>query len=72
LDIKRFLKNDKGNLIEGVRDDIDMFRTAMVDKKAGTVSWENGVDFDPEHLYSESINIDYILGNIGMEINEEY
>ncbi|MEI2368014.1 DUF2442 domain-containing protein [Niallia circulans] len=64
LDIRQFLKNDKGKLAE-VRDDIDMFRTAMVDNIAGTVAWENGVDFQPEHLFQASVSIDHILGDEG-------
>lgn len=71
LDIKQFLQNDKGKLAE-IRDDIDMFRTAMVDNVAGTVAWENGVDFQPERLYSESVNINHILGDEGGEEHEGY
>lgn len=48
-----------------IRYNLDTFRKVKVDKKAGTVSWESGVDFEPEHLYSESVNIDHILGNEG-------
>lgn len=70
LNVKQFLKDDKG-LLEEVRADIDMFRTAMVDNVAGTVAWGNGVDFQPEHLYSESVNIDHILGNEGETRHEE-
>ncbi|MFK5707541.1 DUF2442 domain-containing protein [Lysinibacillus boronitolerans] len=66
LDIKQFLCDDKGKLAE-VRDNIDMFQTAMLDTVAGTVVWENGVDFEPEHLYSESVNIDHILVNEKMK-----
>lgn len=64
LDIKQFLKNDKGKLAE-VRDDIDMFQTAKLDRISSSVVWKNGVDFDHEILYKSSINIDHILGNEG-------
>lgn len=63
LDIAQFLQNDKGKLKELM--DINMFRTAKIDLKAGTVFWENGVDFDPEILYKSSISIDHIFGNEG-------
>ncbi|NRD76583.1 DUF2442 domain-containing protein [Bacillus sp. BRMEA1] len=61
LDIKQFLQNEKGKLAE-LCNDSDMFQTATVDRIAGTVVWENGVDFDPKILYKSSINIDHILG----------
>jgi len=63
LDIKQFLKNEKGKLAELCND--DMFQTAKLDRKAGTVVWENGVDFDPEILFQASVSIDRILGNEG-------
>lgn len=61
LDIKQFLKDDKGKLAE-VRDDIEKFKTAKLDRIAGSVVWKNGVDFENENLYKTSINVDHILG----------
>lgn len=69
LDIKQFLKSDKG-LLEEIRDDIDMFQTATVDSITGAVTFNNGVDFDPEVLHQSSINLDHILEHI-VERNEE-
>lgn len=63
LDIKQFLQNDKGKLAELCND--DMFQTVKLDRKAGTVVWENGVDFDPEILFQASVSIDHILGKEG-------
>jgi hypothetical protein len=61
LDIKKFLLNDKGKLVELC--DIDMFQSAMLDRKAGTVVWKNGVDFEPELLFTKSTSIDHIIEN---------
>ncbi|KIN51157.1 DUF2442 domain-containing protein [Bacillus subtilis] len=70
LNMKGFLKNEKGVLAEIL--DIDMFRTARVDRIAGTVVFENEVDFDPEILYKSSVNIDHITGNEGEMRHEGY
>nr|WP_259548259.1 DUF2442 domain-containing protein [Heyndrickxia oleronia] len=74
LDIKQFLKNDKAKLAE-IRDDVEMFKTAKLDRKAGTIVWKNGVDFDPEMLYQVSKRIGHILGmkvSEGMRDTDEY
>jgi hypothetical protein len=35
---------------------IDMFKTAKV--RFDTVEWDNGIDIDPEFLFSKSLNVD--------------
>lgn len=60
LDIKKFLQDDKG-LLADVRDDLDLFMSVSVDDVAGTVSWSNGVDFDPEVIYLKGKDIDNML-----------
>lgn len=60
LNIKKFLQSDKG-LLADVRDDLDLFLTVNVDQIAGTVCWKNGVDFDPNVLYENSIDVDSLL-----------
>ncbi|WP_342545409.1 DUF2442 domain-containing protein [Lysinibacillus sp. FSL K6-4013] len=70
LDMKRFLKRDRGVLKEIL--DIDLFRTARVDGIARTVVFENGVDFDHDVLFAESVNIDHVLGNEGEVKHEKF
>lgn len=60
LNIKKFLQSDNGVLAD-IRDNLDLFLTVDVDKVAGTVCWENGVDFDPAILYEKSIDVDSLL-----------
>ncbi|HLR40833.1 MAG TPA: DUF2442 domain-containing protein [Virgibacillus sp.] len=60
LDIKKFLQSDEGVLAD-VRDNLALFLTVDVDEVAGTVCWENGVDFDPTILYQKSIDVDSLL-----------
>jgi hypothetical protein len=33
--------------------DVDFFKQVQVDAEAGTIVWPNGVDLDPDVLYSE-------------------
>lgn len=61
MDIRAFLSQDSGLLIE-IREDLNMFLTAKVDSLAGTVCWDNGVDFDPKILYESSKDIDELFG----------
>jgi hypothetical protein len=35
-------------------EDMDFFRQVRVDTEIGTLVWPNGVDFDPDVLYSEA------------------
>lgn len=70
LDMKKFLKKDRGVLEEILN--IDMFRTARVDGIARTVVFENGVDFDHDVLFAESVNIDHFLGNEGEVKHEKF
>lgn len=60
LDIKKFLESDNG-VLANIRDNLDLFLTVDVDDVAGTVCWENGVDFDPVILYEKSIDVDSLL-----------
>lgn len=57
LDVKRFLRDDKG-LLADIRDDVELFMSVSVDTIAGTVTWPNEVDFDPEVIYKNSTDID--------------
>ncbi len=34
--------------------DVEFFRQVKVDAEAGTISWPNDVDLDPDMLYSEA------------------
>jgi Protein of unknown function (DUF2442) len=60
LDIKKFLKND-GGLLADIRDNVDQFMSVSIDNVSGTVCWSNGVDFDPEILYQNSVDVDTML-----------
>jgi len=40
-----------GPIFEPIRNDMQMFRTVQVDKRAGTIVWDNGADIDPDVLY---------------------
>jgi hypothetical protein len=35
-------------------EDVDYFRRVQVDPEAGTLVWPNGVDLDPDVLYSQA------------------
>ena len=63
LDIKQFLQNDNMGKLAEIRDDIDMFRTATIDRNSGTVAWKNGVDFDNEILFQSSTYLGKIIGH---------
>lgn len=56
LDMKEFLKDEKGLLSE-IRDNLQLFLSVKIDNVSGTVYWKNGVIFDPEILYEESKKI---------------
>jgi hypothetical protein len=40
-----------GPIFEPVRKDPQMFQTMRVDRRMGTIVWENGADIDPDVLY---------------------
>ncbi|MEO7427940.1 MAG: DUF2442 domain-containing protein [Acidimicrobiales bacterium] len=42
----------RGGVLETLRDTA-LFATALVDETAGTVSWPNGVDLDPDVLHGD-------------------
>ena len=58
MDIREFLKGYSG-LLAGVRDNLELFLQVTLDDIAGTVSWPNGVDFEPAILYQESMEVDF-------------
>lgn len=60
LDMREFLQNEEG-LMKEIINDIDVFMTANLDEDAGTIRWANGVDFDPEILYKNSISLDELI-----------
>ncbi len=41
----------RGKAFETLRNDKNAFRKVMVDKRMGTIVWENGADIDPDVLY---------------------
>ncbi len=40
-----------GPIFEPIRNDMQMFRAVRVDRRAGTIVWDNGADIDPDVLY---------------------
>jgi hypothetical protein len=40
-----------GPIFESIRDDPMVFRSVRVDKRMGTIVWDNGADIDPDVLY---------------------
>lgn len=40
-----------GPIFEPIRNDPLMFRSLKVDKRMGTIVWDNGADIDPDVLY---------------------
>lgn len=40
-----------GPIFESIRGDPQVFRSVRVDKRAGTIVWDNGADIDPDVLY---------------------
>lgn len=51
VDVRPFLK---GPMFQPLRDP-KLFREVRVDADAGTVTWPNGVDLDPDVLYARSV-----------------
>jgi hypothetical protein len=50
IDLEPFLR---GKVFESIRSNQDVFRAVKVDKRMGTIVWENGADIDPDVLYNE-------------------
>lgn len=48
IDLEPFLR---GTVFDSIRNDKSTFRAVKVDKKSGTICWENGADIDPDVLY---------------------
>lgn len=40
-----------GPIFEQIRNDPEVFRSLKVNKRMGTIVWENGADIDPDVLY---------------------
>lgn len=48
IDLEPFLR---GKVFDEIRRDPIVFGKLMVNKRAGTIVWENGADIDPDVLY---------------------
>lgn len=48
VDLAPFLH---GPIFETIRQDSEVFRSVRVDERAGTITWPNGADIDPDVLY---------------------
>lgn len=48
IDLEPYLH---GEVFEPLRNDLEKFRAVKVDKRMGTIVWENGADIDPDVLY---------------------
>ena len=40
-----------GPIFDPIRTDLSMFRSLRVDRRMGTIVWQNGADIDPDVLY---------------------
>lgn len=60
LDMRKFLQNEEG-LMKELISDVELFMTANLDKVAGTIRWPNGVDFEPDILFKNSIALDELI-----------
>jgi hypothetical protein len=47
VDLERYLR---GPIFEDIRDNRDVFRSAKIDSRTGTISRDNGADIDPDVL----------------------
>jgi hypothetical protein len=61
VDLEPYLR---GPIFEPIRNDPLMFRSVKVDKRMGTIVWDNGADIDPDVLY-------YDLKPAWMEMEQE-
>lgn len=48
VDLEPYLR---GPVFEPIRRDPEVFRAVRVDRRMGTIVWENGADIDPDVLY---------------------
>lgn len=48
IDLEPYLH---GPIFEPIRNDPNVFRSVKVDKRMGTIVWDNGADIDPDVLY---------------------
>lgn len=48
IDLEPYLH---GPVFEPIRNNPDMFRSVKVDKRMGTIVWENNADIDPDVLF---------------------
>ena len=48
INLEPFLR---GKVFEAIRSNPAVFRAVKVDKRMGTIVWENGADIDPDVLY---------------------
>ncbi len=48
MDLEPYLR---GPIFKPIRSNPDMFRSVKVDKRMGTIVWENNADIDPDVLY---------------------
>ena len=48
MDLQPYLR---GPIFEPVRSNPKLFRSVKVDKRMGTIVWDNGADMDPDVLY---------------------
>jgi hypothetical protein len=48
IDLEPFLH---GPVFEPIRENEEVFRSAKVDRRLGTICWSNGADIDPDVLY---------------------
>ncbi len=61
IDLEIYLR---GPIFEPIRNDPRMFHSVRVDKRMGTIVWDNGADIDPDVLY-------YGLKPAWMEMEQE-
>jgi Protein of unknown function (DUF2442) len=50
IDLEPYLR---GTVFENIRKNHSAFREMKIDKRMGTIVWENGADIDPDVLYHE-------------------
>ncbi len=61
MDLEPYLH---GPVFEQIRNDPRVFRSVRLDPRAGTITWDNGADIDPDVLYHR-------LKPAWMEVEEE-
>lgn len=48
VDLERYLH---GPIFNDIRNNPEIFRSAKIDGRMGTISWDDGADIDPDVLY---------------------